>query len=274
MNKISYTTLACPEWDIAKIIAVARENRYDGIDFRGYLGSVDIDTDEHFKGRSLKEIVARVADSGLEVSCLSGSAKMTAADEKSRIQSLDSVKRFAELCNAFNCRQIRMFGGGSKGIADPVANAAETLVQVSAVGVDADVQVAVETHDDWTDSSLLRKAFECAGWPENTGFLWDVHHPFRFHGEKPEDTVKNLGEKLLNTHWKDSLQPEGGALALKLCGEGDVPLAASYRALLAAGYTGWITFEWEKKWHPEIEEPEIAVPQFARFIESLRKIEI
>ena len=273
MNKISYTTLACPEWDIAKIITVAQENRYDGIDFRGYLGSVDIDTDEHFKGRSLKEIVARVADSGLEVSCLSSSAKMTAVDEKARIQSLDSVKRFAELCHAFNCGQIRIFGGASKGIADPVANAAETLVQASAVGVDAEVQIAVETHDDWTDSALLRKAFVEAGWPENTGFLWDLHHPFRFHGEKPEFTLANLGERLINTHWKDSLLPEGGDLALKLCGEGDVPLAACYQALRNAKYDGWITFEWEKKWHPEIETPEIAVPQFARFIGCLREKE-
>jgi len=33
-------------------------------------------------------------------------------------------------------------------------------------------------------------------------------------------------------------------------------------ALLAeAGYQGFISVEWEKRWHPEIEEPEIALPQ-------------
>ncbi len=27
------------------------------------------------------------------------------------------------------------------------------------------------------------------------------------------------------------------------------------------GYEGWITVEWEKRWHPEIEEPEVALPR-------------
>ena len=35
-------------------------------------------------------------------------------------------------------------------------------------------------------------------------------------------------------------------------------------ALYGAGYAGWLAVEWEKKWHPEIEEPEIAFPHYAR----------
>jgi len=30
-------------------------------------------------------------------------------------------------------------------------------------------------------------------------------------------------------------------------------------------YGGFISFEWEKKWHPELAEPEIAIPQFAEW---------
>jgi hypothetical protein len=29
-------------------------------------------------------------------------------------------------------------------------------------------------------------------------------------------------------------------------------------------YTGSYSFEWEKVWHPELEEPEIAFPDYAR----------
>ena len=39
--------------------------------------------------------------------------------------------------------------------------------------------------------------------------------------------------------------------------------------LAAVGYDGWYTFEWEKRWHPEIEEPEVAVPAFAAFLRDL-----
>jgi len=31
--------------------------------------------------------------------------------------------------------------------------------------------------------------------------------------------------------------------------------------LTAGGYPHWISVEWEKRWHPEIEAPEVAVPQ-------------
>jgi hypothetical protein len=34
--------------------------------------------------------------------------------------------------------------------------------------------------------------------------------------------------------------------------------------LVEHGYRGYYSFEWEKVWHPEIEEPEIAFPDFVR----------
>ena len=36
--------------------------------------------------------------------------------------------------------------------------------------------------------------------------------------------------------------------------------------LLEKGYNGYLSAEWEKKWHPSIEEPEIALPQHARVL--------
>lgn len=33
------------------------------------------------------------------------------------------------------------------------------------------------------------------------------------------------------------------------------------RLLNAGGYDGFVSVEWEKKWHPEIAEPEVAFPQ-------------
>ena len=36
--------------------------------------------------------------------------------------------------------------------------------------------------------------------------------------------------------------------------------------LKAAGYKGYYGFEWEKAWHPEIEEPEVALPQYAEMM--------
>jgi hypothetical protein len=36
--------------------------------------------------------------------------------------------------------------------------------------------------------------------------------------------------------------------------------------LAAGGYRNWISVEWEKRWHPEIEAPEVALPQYRRVL--------
>jgi hypothetical protein len=35
-----------------------------------------------------------------------------------------------------------------------------------------------------------------------------------------------------------------------------------------AGYCGWLSVEWEKKWHPDLAEPEVALPQHAEKLRS------
>ena len=49
-----------------------------------------------------------------------------------------------------------------------------------------------------------------------------------------------------------------------LLGTGDVPVKEQVKVLVKAGYKGYYCLEWEKKWHPEIEEPEVAFPQYAK----------
>jgi sugar phosphate isomerase/epimerase len=46
-----------------------------------------------------------------------------------------------------------------------------------------------------------------------------------------------------------------------LLGEGEVPVRDMLALLSDGGYQGWTSVEWEKRWHPEIAEPELALPQ-------------
>ncbi len=267
--KLSYSTLACPAWDIARIVEAAVASRYDAIDFRGYLDAVELVESPHFRGDALRGIAARVRDAGLAVSCLSSGAKMSAPDAAARAAALDAMRRYADLCGPLGCRQVRIFGGASGAIADPVANAAETLVAAAAIARDAGIEFVVETHDDWIATPKLRAAFDAAGRPDGIALLWDVHHPWATRGEDPETSARNLAPYIRNTHWKDSSPLPGGKRRLRLLGEGEVPLREIWNALAAVGYDGWYTLEWEKRWHPEIEEPEIAVPAFARYMRAL-----
>jgi sugar phosphate isomerase/epimerase len=50
-----------------------------------------------------------------------------------------------------------------------------------------------------------------------------------------------------------------------LTGEGAFPLPELKGALQDLQYDRFLSFEWEKKWHPEIADAEIALPHFARW---------
>ena len=49
-----------------------------------------------------------------------------------------------------------------------------------------------------------------------------------------------------------------------------MPVREFIHLLERRAYPGFIHFEWEKGWHPEIAGPEIALPHFARFMAGLR----
>jgi fatty-acyl-CoA synthase len=52
-------------------------------------------------------------------------------------------------------------------------------------------------------------------------------------------------------------------------GEGEVPVREQLKVLEQYGYNGYVSVEWEKKWHPEIAEPEIALPQHIAWLKSV-----
>ena len=54
-----------------------------------------------------------------------------------------------------------------------------------------------------------------------------------------------------------------------LFGGGEFPAEECVSLLLTGGYDGWFSYEWEKAWHPRIEDPEIALPLFPAKIRRL-----
>ena len=125
------------------------------------------------------------------------------------------------------------------------------------------VAIGVETHDDFSSSSVVAQLLEETD-PEWVGAVWDSHHPHRM-GEPPADVYGNLGRRILLAQVKDArrtARDDGDDWELVLLGEGEVPVREMLGLLAAGGYPNWISVEWEKHWHPEIAEPEVALPQY------------
>lgn len=268
--RIACTTLACPNWPLGRILSELKAAGYDAIDFRGLGAELDVWKLPEF-GADAARTARRIARAGLEVSAFSSSARMFAPSAEERARHLDEVRQYARLCGIFGSRFIRVFGGpiGQTPPEQAFETAAAALDEMART-VGPALTVAVETHDDWIASDLLAQVMRRVSQP-NLGVLWDLHHPFRFKGESPRQTYDNIGRWTVATHLKDSQPMADGQCRYCLPGEGDVPLAEMVRLLRQGGYDGDLTLEWEKRWHPELEEPEVALPAYARFMRDLAK---
>jgi len=267
--KLSFTTLGCPEWPLDKIIASATEYGFDAIDFRGLTGEMNIYKLPEFS-EQVEQTLRKITDAGLQVSCFSSSVHLFSTDNFEK--NMQEIREFSKLCRIFGTRYIRVFGGKiiDTNLDTAVQMVAQHVSEMAKIAKEHDVKLLIETHDDWISCVNMKKVLEQVD-TEAVGVLWDVHHPYRMVGEQPEETWRTLGQWIEYTHVKDSRTLENRSEDFQYCltGEGDIPLQKIYSLLNREGYEGYFTLEWEKKWHPELENPEIAFPQYVHYMRKL-----
>jgi len=268
--KLAFTTLGCPTWNLQKILTTAKTLGYDGIDFRGYLSEVELFKLLEFTA-GIKETRKTIEKSGLEVSAVSSSARAFSKNDEDRIKCLNELKEYVKIADGLNSPYVRIFGGGLDGTPYDKALqiATENVKEMVRAISGSRASIVIETHDEWIESSRLKALIENVA-SERVFALWDVHHPFRMGGEAPAVTWKNIGDKVRYTHFKDSIPTDDrGGHKYALIGKGNIPLKDIVSCMKKGGYTGYLTLEWEKRWHKEIEEPEVAFPQY---IQEMKKI--
>ncbi|HDI00707.1 MAG: sugar phosphate isomerase/epimerase [Candidatus Latescibacterota bacterium] len=262
MMKLAFSTLGCPDWDLEEILRRAVEYGYRGVELRGYLDALYLPEAEPFREGSLRRTKEMFARSGVEVACVSSSAKLAVEERK---EALREVRDYIRLAKELGSPLVRVFGGRLEEEGRRVGSAEALVENLRDAGREAEgsgIILVLETHDDFVESRKVAEVLSKVDHP-NVGVLWDLHHPYRFLGEPPEVTLGNLGPFLRHVHVKDS-EAEDGGWRYTLLGEGDVPVLEMLRLLRRAGYEGYLSLEWEKRWHPELVEPEVALPQYAR----------
>jgi sugar phosphate isomerase/epimerase len=84
------------------------------------------------------------------------------------------------------------------------------------------------------------------------------------------EAVGIVAPHLAHVHLRDAKPVAGSEHWLPvLVGHGNVSFAKALSVLRDLNYDGCVSFEWEKYWHPEIEAPEIALPDFSNAFRSL-----
>jgi sugar phosphate isomerase/epimerase len=261
---LGFSTLGTPAWDWPKILDFAAANGFAAVELRGILDTMDLSRRPEFQPDRIAQSKRELADRGLVVPCLGASINLHEQDRAKRATAMAETRRFVDLAQALGAPYVRVFGNEyPKGMErDAVLTyIAGGLRELGDYARPRGVTIVIETHGQFTDSPTLLELMRRADSPA-VAILWDAHHTF-VGGEQPEATVAQLGPYIRHTHLKDSV-PDGNDRRYVLTGEGNVPVKRQIDALAKIGYRGFYSFEWEKRWHPEIAAPEIAIAQYAR----------
>ena len=262
--KLAFSTLGCPAWSLDQVVATASDLGYEGVELRLLDGEVippDLPAGER------QRVKKAFASAGIPIVCLDTSARFTAPEPEARRRQEQDVRAYLALANEWEAPLIRIFGGNlAPGVdeAQGVAYLAESLNHLAPDAERAGVTIALETHDAFSAGRLVAEVMKRVPSPR-VAPLWDTHHPYRM-GETPQQTWDYIGERMVHTHVKDAVRKPDGGWQLVLLGQGEVPVKEAMAIWAQRGYAGFVCVEWEKKWHPEIPDPEVALPQHARVL--------
>jgi sugar phosphate isomerase/epimerase len=264
--RICFSTLACPNWTLPQVIEIAVASGYQGVELRFLEGEDSLWKLSAFQGAALPAAKRSLVDRGIAITCVGTSCRFHSPDAAERQGWVEEGKRMAELAASLGARGIRVFGDkiqpgagrdSTRGwIAEGVRNLADIIRSTG-------VEVWLETHGDFASSDETMMILDQSGSPA-VGVVWDPANALVDGHERPSSGVRAFGSALRHVHLKDMAHREDQWNPV-LTGEGEFPLREIVTDLENLKYDGFISFEWEKKWHPELAAPEIAIPQFAEW---------
>jgi sugar phosphate isomerase/epimerase len=283
-RRIAFSTLAFPDVTLAQAVALGRSWGYTGVELR----LIDGELIDPAMSPADRDAVRRTAGAaGLPIVAVDSSIRLTDPEPG------PELRQFLELASDWESPLVRVFGGALPDAAPPdhapsdhappdhaaspggsaarrarLGAAARVLEAAAPAAERLGVAIGVETHDSFSASRVVAELLALVDAP-SVGAVWDSHHPYRM-GEQPAEIYAHLAPRILLAQVKDARRaPErADGWQLVLLGEGEVPVRGMLEVLAAGGYPGWISVEWEKRWHPEIEEPEVALPQHLKLLDT------
>jgi sugar phosphate isomerase/epimerase len=265
--KLSFSTLACPGWGWGRIVDEALRLGYDAIEIRGIENELYLPRCRPFLPEQLEGTRAQLSESGLAICVLDTSC---AFHDAGRYEgAIEEGIATIDLAQQLNVPYIRVFGDlipdglSSEDVIDRVASGLQSL---GSYAEGKEVSVLLETHGDFVQMDYVQAALDRTTSP-TVGVVWDVLEVYKHCREPLRQTYASLGKYVRHIHVKDGKMGDVGQ-PYCLMGEGNLPLNDLLELLRENRYDGCLSLEWEKRWVPELAEPETALPQFIEYMKS------
>lgn len=271
---LSFSTLGCPDWDLKTIIDFAVKHQYDGIELRGIQRQLDLTKCTAFEtAATRKETLQRMKETGLKFINLGSSCTLHFDKGAERTRNIEEGKRFIDLANDMECPFVRVFPNnflkenGKEKSMELISNG---LLELADFAKGTKVKVLIESHGDLVYVDDLEKIMTAAA-HQNAGMIWDISNMWTVTKEPPAGAYARLKKYIYHAHIKDAKLVDG-KLQYVLLGQGEVPILQAIDMLAEDNYRGHYSFEWEKLWHPQIEEPEIALANYSKVMKEHFKV--
>jgi sugar phosphate isomerase/epimerase len=261
--KLAFSTLGCPQWELDKVAQAAAAFGYEGIELRALGGSLNLLARPELQPGAVEATRRWLDEQHLAVCCVDTSCAFDSPDTAERAAQVKVAVEHCELAAALGAPLIRIFpdrvpaGASPEETRDNIAACLGEVARLAPTGV----RVGLETHGDFARG---RAAAEIVRLADHAGvvLIWDVANSLAA-GDSIEAAAREVAPYLAHVHLRDARRIEGREHWLPvLAGRGAVRFEAAVGELRKLGYDRFISFEWEKYWSPEIEEPEVALPDF------------
>ena len=269
--KLAFSTLGCPNWELDQIVETASRLGYEGVELRAIGGSLDLLARPEFTSENVSVTRASFENRNVEICCVDTSCTFHSPDQQERSAQVGIALKHAELAAELGAPLIRVFPDkiqsecGRDETRDFIV---ESLLQV-AERLPLEVDVALETHGDFAQAESATEILRLVSHPQ-VSLIWDVANSLST-GDSIEEAGQIVWPYLSHVHLRDASPVADSEHWLPvLAGAGNVSFAQTLATLEGLNYDGYVSFEWEKYWHPEIEEPEVALPDF---INAIRKLQ-
>lgn len=265
---LGFSTLGCPKWTIEQIADYAVKYGFDGIELRTH------DDGNHLSPAAGSDEVHRVAkifkNRGARVVSLMGYTNFTSDKPSDLVANRDKLSTLADIAAVIGARYIRAFVGRlpqGVGHKEIIARAADYMSSACRHAEVRGVEIGVETHDDWCDPAVTMQLVNRVG--TGLGVVWDICNASNYTGKTIDEQYKGLHSAILYCHVKDMAHTPDGKIKYVPVGTGECGIARAIQLLRKDHPDVFLSFEHEKKWHPELAEPEDAFPQYLEYMRGL-----
>ena len=289
--KIAGHTMGTPEYTVTQAIELFRKIGIDGAEIvvqDGYRSGISVACTRE----ELDAVKACADKNHIEICCLTPyNSYFNDLDDTKRNAEISAISQVIDACAYLGAHFVRIYGGNlSAGdtfrLPEREAKLIESMLCLAERAAQANVTLVIENHFNTMCVSakdsfrIVRKINH-----PNVKILYDQANLSFTGNEDYLHAISIQQSEVAYLHVKDLVFKEGVAFSsdevshpdeakrnvyTRIIGEGVIPWPEILKLIRAQGYDGWLSMEYERRWHPDdIPDASIGMKKGADYLKSI-----